>query len=50
MDQEHKLLCYALSKLTQNEINMIRGEQIGLAEMLDDYEIGFYAKEYHILK
>jgi len=25
---------------------MIRGEQIALAEMLEDYEIGYYSKEY----
>lgn len=25
---------------------MARGEQVGLADMLEDYDIGFYSKEY----
>lgn len=34
-----------LTKLSMSEMHMIRGEQIGLADMLEDYEVGFYATQ-----
>ena len=40
------MLTYVLSKLSISEFQMIRGEQVGLADMLGDYDIGFYAKEH----
>jgi len=35
-----------LSKLTDNELQIIRGEQVGLAEMLEDYNLGFYTRQH----
>ena len=40
------MLTYVLSKLSTSELSMIRGEQIALADMLEDYDIGFYSKEF----
>ena len=36
-----------LTKLTSNELEMIKGEQIGLADMLEEPELGFYSREYY---
>ena len=40
---QHKLLSYVLTKLSISELQMIKGEQVGLADMLEDFEIGFYS-------
>lgn len=48
MTSKNRLLTYVLSKLTQSEMNVIQGEQVGLANMLEDFNIGYYARKYHL--
>lgn len=48
MTAKNRLLTYLFSKLTQSEKNVIKGEQVGLASMLEDYNIGFFARQHHL--
>ena len=45
LEEEHKLLTYVLSKLSQTELEMIKSEQQALADMLEDWQIGFYTTQ-----
>lgn len=45
LETPHKLLTYVLSKLSISELQMIRGEQLGIADMLEDNDVGFYTKD-----
>ena len=47
---EYKLLTFVLTKLTENEHAMIKGEQIGLADMLEDASIGYYSQQHEVLE
>ena len=49
MKAKNKLLTYVLSKLTHSEKSVIKAEQIGLAEMLEDYSLSYYARQ-HLLE
>ena len=45
LNAKNKLLTFLLSKLTETELQMVKGEQLGLAHMLEDYDVGFYTRQ-----